>query len=85
MGSRTSTRRSARSTGSTLPEVGASHVVGAEAAEADAAVATSTASGADDATAAFSGSAGSMEVVRGSFAGPGSKKRGPNADVDTWA
>ena len=50
---------------STLPAVGASEGVGADTAEGDAAVATSTAAGADAATAAFSGS---TEVVRGSFA-----------------
>ena len=52
---------------SALPAVGASHGVGADAAEADAVAATSNAAGADAATAAFSRSAGSTEVVRGSF------------------
>ena len=39
---------------STLPAVGASHAVGADAAGADAAAAASSAAGADAATAAFS-------------------------------
>ena len=49
---------------STLPVVGASHGVGADAAEADAAAPASSNAGADAATAAFSGSAGSTEVLR---------------------
>ena len=53
---------------STPPAVGAFEGVGADAAAADAAVAMSTAAGAAAATAAFSGSAGSTEVVCGSFA-----------------
>ena len=58
MGSRTSARRS-------TPAVGASQGVSADAAEADAAVATSTAAGAHAATAAFSGSAGGARLVCG--------------------
>ena len=53
---------------STLPAVGASEGVGAEAAGADAAATTQNAVGTDAASAAFSRSAGSTEVVRGSFA-----------------
>ena len=49
---------------STPPAVRASHGVGADAAEADAAAAASCTAGADAATAAFSRSAGSTEVVR---------------------
>ena len=58
------------------PAVGASHGVGADAAEADAAVATSSNAGAAAATAAFSGSAGSTDVVRGSFAVEGPRSEG---------
>ena len=46
------------------PAVGASRGVGADAVEADAAAAASCTAGADAATAAFSRSAGSTEVVR---------------------
>ena len=57
---------------STPPAVGGTQGVGADAVEADAAAAASSAAGTDAATAAFSRSAGSTEVVRGSFAVQGS-------------
>ena len=68
-----------------LPKVCASQGVGAEAAGAGAADVASSAAGADDATAAVSVTAGFTECCTRLFCGRGPKKRGPNADVDTWA
>ena len=74
IGSRTSARRSARSTG-LLCQRWVPPTVSAEAAEADAAATTSSAAGADDATAAVSVTAGSTDVVRRSFAVEGQEAR----------